>query len=144
MTIWSVGALPWFCTVGLMQQCLIWTSKPSVCLSFCTLKVTRWGCRKAVLFYVSSSPNETCRWTNKAGSKQYCLNQKYLGLNYLILELTVLILMNTLIIIKLYFKFRNHMILQENAQHVTRFIALANISNTSKKKASRQDSELLT
>ncbi|XP_078276031.1 CWF19-like protein 1 isoform X1 [Rhinoraja longicauda] len=30
--------------------------------------------------------------------------------------------------------YRNHMILQENAQHVTRFIALANISNTSKKK----------
>ncbi|XP_051889844.1 CWF19-like protein 1 [Pristis pectinata] len=30
--------------------------------------------------------------------------------------------------------YRNHVILQENAQHVTRFIALANISNSSKKK----------
>ncbi|XP_059843563.1 CWF19-like protein 1 isoform X4 [Hypanus sabinus] len=30
--------------------------------------------------------------------------------------------------------YRNHVVLQENAQHVTRFIALANISNFSKKK----------
>ncbi|XP_064417448.1 CWF19-like protein 1 isoform X3 [Latimeria chalumnae] len=30
--------------------------------------------------------------------------------------------------------YRNHMVLQESAQHVSRFIALANLSNTSKKK----------
>ncbi|KAK6487838.1 CWF19-like protein 1 [Huso huso] len=30
--------------------------------------------------------------------------------------------------------YRNHMVLQESAQHVSRFIALANINNTSKKK----------
>lgn len=30
--------------------------------------------------------------------------------------------------------YRNHMVLQETPQHVTRFIALADVGNTSKKK----------